>query len=165
MQNTHDRHVHLNYQVTRAVSSKWVYTTNYIYYISTSNYNIFVQFVEIKCADHDLTLQTEFEKTTSKFCKIVLGESKRSHSLAARLGALGRSSGDWPGRPCGRSPLFKHTPRAFDSATWQAGASSVEEYTKPTRAKWTERTYPYKNVMRCFSAAYEMYVRANAYRT
>ena len=89
MQNTHDRHVHLNYQVTRAVSSKWVYTTNYIYYISTSNYNISVQFVDIKCADHDLTLQTEFEKTTSKFCKIVLGESKRSHSLAARLGALG----------------------------------------------------------------------------
>ena len=47
---------------------------NYFYRIFISNYNISVQFVEIKCAEHDYTLQTvntEFETTTSRFTKIV----------------------------------------------------------------------------------------------
>ena len=46
---------------------------NYFYHIFTSNYNISVQFVEIKCAEHDHTLQTvntEYETTTSRLTKI-----------------------------------------------------------------------------------------------
>ena len=58
--------------MTRTFYSKWVYTTIFIiFFIST--YNISVQFLEIKCAEHDHTLETvntEFETTTSRFSKL-----------------------------------------------------------------------------------------------
>ena len=60
--------------MARTFSSKWVYTCNYFYHIYISTYNSYVQFVEIKCAEHDHTLHTanmEFETTTFKFSKIV----------------------------------------------------------------------------------------------
>ena len=71
---SHNRHVHYNYQVTLYLLFK-VDVHKYLYHVFLQNVVIFsVQFVEIKCVEHDITLQTastEVETAESCFNPIV----------------------------------------------------------------------------------------------
>ena len=87
------------YRVTRMFSSMWMYTNIYIVFACKMyflNCNISVQFVAIKQAENDHTLQTvntEFETTAPRFIKIQYISSSRttwkhSHVYRVNRGAV-----------------------------------------------------------------------------